>query len=131
MAGNVYAEFYASSSAVDTDFIIRVSDVDEHGVARKISDNVIRAEFRNGFEQPEKLIPGQIEKFEMEMYFNAYKFEAGHKIRFDVTSSNYLEFFPNTNTGINPYDDPTPIIAKQRIYHGKDYPSHVKLPLLD
>lgn len=130
MAGNVYAEFYASSSAVDTDFIVRVSDVDHEGIARKISDNVIRAEFRKGFDCPEKLIPGQIEKFEMEMYFNGYVFKKGHKIRFDITSSNYMEFFPNTNTGINPYDDPTPIPAKQRIYHGKDYPSHVKLPLL-
>lgn len=130
VAGNFYAEFYASSSAVDTDFIVRVSDVDEKGIARKISDNVIRAEFRKGFDQRELLEPNKVEKYEMEMYFNAYVFKKGHKLRVDITSSNYMEFFPNANTGINPYDDPTPIKATQRIYHGKEYPSHVKVPVL-
>lgn len=130
IAGNIYSEFYAASTAVDTDFVIRVSDVDNEGVARKISDNVIRAEFRNGFSKPEKLEPGKVEKFKIEMNFNGYMFKKGHKIRFDVTSSNYLEFFPNSNTGINPYYDPKPIIAKQRIYHGGKYPSHVKLPII-
>ncbi|MDR7316102.1 CocE/NonD family hydrolase [Brevibacillus nitrificans] len=130
MAGNVYAEFYASSSAVDTDFIVRVSDVDEKGIARKISDNVIRAEFRKGYDKPELLEPGKVEKFEMEMYFNGYVFKKGHKIRIDITSSNYYEFFPNTNTGINPYEDPAPVVALNTIYHGAAYPSHVKLPVL-
>jgi putative CocE/NonD family hydrolase len=130
MAGNVYAEFYASSSAVDTDFIVRLSDVDEKGIARKISDNVIRAEFRKAFDKPELLTPDSIEKYEMEMYFHGYVFKAGHRIRVDITSSNYFEFFPNTNTGIDPYLDPKPIAAVNKIYHGKDYPSHVKLPVL-
>ncbi|MCL2006657.1 MAG: CocE/NonD family hydrolase [Treponema sp.] len=130
MAGNVYSEFYASSSAVDTDFIVRLSDVGEDGIARKISDNVIRAEFRKGFDKPELLKPDSVEKYEMEMYFNAYVFKKGHKLRIDITSSNYREFFPNTNTGIDPYLDPKPIIAINKIYHGKDYPSHVKLPVL-
>jgi putative CocE/NonD family hydrolase len=130
MAGNVYAEFYAASSAVDTDFIVRVSDVDEKGIARKISDNIIRAEFRKGFDKNEPLTPGSIERYEMEMYFHAYVFKAGHKIRVDITSSNYLEFFPNTNTGIDPYLDPKPVVAVNKIYHGKAYPSHVKLPVL-
>lgn len=130
MAGNVYAEFYASSSAVDTDFIVRVSDVDEKGTARKISDNVIRAEFRKGFENPELLEPGKVEKYEMEMYFNGYVFKQGHKIRIDITSSNYYEFFPNTSTGIDPYKNPDPIVAVNKIYHGREYPSHVKLPIL-
>jgi len=130
VAGNFYAKFYASSSAVDTDFIIRVSDVDEKGIARKISDNVVRACYRKGFNHYELLIPDVIEEYEMEMYFNGYVFNKGHKIRIDVTSSNYMEFFPNTNTGINPYEEPTPIVATQTIYHGKEYPSHVKIPVL-
>jgi len=130
IAGNIYAEFYASSSAVDTDFIIRLSDVDKKGVSRRISDNVIRAQFRKGWDKPELLEPGKIEKFELEMYFNAYVFKKGHKIRIDVTSSNEAEFFPNTNTGINPYEDPVPVVCDNRVYHGAEYPSHVKLPVL-
>ena len=130
IAGPLYAEFYASSSAVDTDFIVRVSDVDEAGIARNVSFNIIRAEFRNGWDKPELLTPGKIEKYEMEMYFHGMVFKKGHKIRIDISSSELMESFPNTNTGIDPYTDPAPIKATQTIYHGKDYPSHVKLPVL-
>lgn len=130
IAGPLYAELYAASSAVDTDFIVRVSDVDEEGTARNVSFGILRAEFRKGWDKPEKLVPGQVEKYEMEMYFYSMVFKKGHKIRIDISSSELLESFPNTNTGINPYLDPTPIKATQTIYHGKEYPSHVKLPVL-
>lgn len=130
IAGPLYAELYAASSAVDTDFIVRVSDVDEEGIARNVSFGILRAEFRKGWDKPELLVPGQVEKYEMEMYFHGMVFKKGHKIRIDVSSSELLESFPNTNTGINPYEDPTPIKATQTIYHGTEYPSHVKLPVL-
>lgn len=131
IAGPIYAELYAASSAVDTDFIIRVSDVDEKGIARNISFNILRAEFRKGFDHPELLIPGKVEKYEMEMYYHGMVFKAGHRIRIDISSSELMESFPNTNTGIDPYQDPQPVKAVQTIYFGKDYPSHVKLPVLN
>ena len=130
IAGPLYAELYAASSAVDTDFIVRVSDVDEEGIVRNVSFNIIRAEFRKGWDKPELLTPGKVEKYEMEMYFYGMVFKKGHRIRIDVSSSELMESFPNTNTGIDPYTDPDPIKAAQTIYHGKDYPSHVKLPVL-
>ncbi len=130
VAGDFYAEIYASSSAKDTDFIVRVSDVDENGVTRGISSSVMRAEFRKGLKNPELLTPEKIEKFEFIMNFNGYVFKAGHKIRVDISSSNFVEFFPNTNTGINPYENPEPIKATQKIYSGNEYPSHVKIPVL-
>lgn len=130
IAGPLYAELYAASSAVDTDFIVRVSDVDEQGTARNVSFNIIRAEFRKGWDKPELLTPGKIEKYEMEMYFYGMVFKKGHKIRIDISSSELMEAFPNTNTGIDPYTDPKPIKATQTIYHGREYPSHVKLPVL-
>ena len=73
---------------------------------------------------------GKIEKYEMEMYFYGMVFKKGHKIRIDISSSELMEAFPNTNTGIDPYTDPKPIKATQTIYHGREYPSHVKLPVL-
>lgn len=130
IAGPLYAELYAASSAVDTDYIVRVSDVDEQGTARNVSFNIIRAEFRKGWDKPELLTPGKIEKYEMEMYFYGMVFKKGHKIRIDISSSELMEAFPNTNTGIDPYTDPKPIKATQTIYHGREYPSHVKLPVL-
>ena len=130
IAGPLYAELYAASSAVDTDFYVRVTDVDEKGTARNVSFGLMRAEFRNGWDKPSLLTPGKVEKYEMEMYFNGMVFKQGHRIRIDISSSELMEAFPNTNTGINPYEDPAPIKATQTVYHGKAYPSHVKLPVL-
>ena len=123
--------FYAASSAVDTDFFVTVSDVDENGVARKISTNGIRAEFRNWPDEPSSpLTPGKVEKYHLYLHFAGHVFQPGHKIRVDICSADYITFFPNTNTGINPYEDPEPIVATQKIYHGADYPSCVRLPIL-
>ncbi len=131
VAGNLSAEFYASSSAVDTDFFVCVSDVDEEGVARQVSKNCIRAEFRNWPEEPSSLLtPGKVEKYHIYLHFAGYVFEPGHKIRVDISSADYMICFPNTNTGIDPFTDPKPVIATQQIYHGEDYPSCVKLPIL-
>ncbi len=131
VAGNLSAVFYASSSAVDTDFFVTVSDVDENGVARKISTNGIRAEFRNWPDEPSSLMtPGEVYKFELILHFAGHVFQPGHRIRVDICSADYITFFPNTNTGKNPYTDPEPIVATQKIFHGADYPSCVRLPVL-
>ena len=90
----------------------------------------VTVKFRKGWDKPELLTPGKIEKYEMEMYFYGMVFKKGHKIRIDISSSELMEAFPNTNTGIDPYTDPKPIKATQTIYHGREYPSHVKLPVL-
>ncbi len=131
VAGNISTVFYASSSAVDTDFFVSVSDVDEKGVARQISQNGIRAEFRNWPEVPSALLtPGKIERYHIYLHFAGHVFEPGHKIRVDVCSADYITFFPNTNTGVDPYTDPDPVIAVQKIHHGEDYPSCIRLPIL-
>ena len=96
----------------------------------KASDLPVSVKFRKGWDKPELLTPGKIEKYEMEMYFYGMVFKKGHKIRIDISSSELMEAFPNTNTGIDPYTDPKPIKATQTIYHGREYPSHVKLPVL-
>ena len=131
VAGNISTEFYAASSAVDTDFFVCVSDVDEKGIARWVSKNGIRAEFRNWPQEPSApLTPGKVEQYHIYLHFAGYVFQPGHKIRVDISSADYITFFPNTNTGIDPYTDPKPVIAIQQIYHGKDYPSCVRLPIL-
>ncbi len=131
VAGNLSARFFAASSAVDTDFFLTVSDVDTQGVARKISTNGIRAEFRGWPEVPSALLtPGKVEEYELILHFAGHVFQPGHRIRVDVCSADYMTFFPNTNTGIDPFKDPEPVIARQRIHHGADTPSCVRLPVL-
>ncbi|MFD0672799.1 CocE/NonD family hydrolase [Cohnella sp. GCM10027633] len=130
VAGELSAVLYASSSAVDTDWVVALSDVDEAGNSILLSSYIVRAKYRNGYDKPEPLTPGRAERFDIFMPNLAHRFAAGHRIRFSVTSSSKFVAFPNSNTGLNPYDDPEPIAATQTIYHSAEYPSHVLLPVL-
>lgn len=131
VAGNLSACFHAASSARDTDFFVTVSEVDAAGTARKIATNGIRAEFRNWPEVPSApLEPGSIEKYELRLNFAGHVFRKGHRIRVDICSADYMTFFPNTNSGEDPYTDPASVIATQHIHHGAEWPSCVVIPVL-
>ncbi|MNV89544.1 Cocaine esterase [compost metagenome] len=107
-----------------------LSDVDPQGNSIKLSNYIVRAKYRHGLDAPELLTPGQVEKYDIFMQNIAHTFAQGHRLRFTVTSSSKMIAFPNTNTGLNPYEDPQPIVVTQKIYHSEAYPSHVKLPIL-
>lgn len=131
IAGEISAEFYASSSAKDTDWVLRLLDVDEAGNARQLSENLIRAKFRNGFEKIELLTPGSVEKYVLLMESNGWRVAEGHRLRVHVQSSAKNLVFPNPNTGTSPFVETESIIAENRIYHGPATPSHIKLPILN
>lgn len=130
LAGEVSAEFFASSSARDTDWIVRITAVDGEGNSRQLSENVLRAKFRDGFEAVKLLESGKVERYELLMESNGWLLSKGHRIRVQVQSSSKNLVFPNTNTGENPADDMGAVVAVNRIYHGGRYPSCVKLPLI-
>ena len=130
IAGNIFAEIYASSSALDTDWVVRLEDVDDAGNSIRLVDGILRARYRNSYEHEELLVPGKIEKYSMRMMKTACMFKKGHKIRVTVTSGAKNLTFPNSNTGSDPADDTAMITATQKIYHGGNYPSHVKLPVI-
>jgi putative CocE/NonD family hydrolase len=130
IAGEISAEFYASSSARDTDWVLRLLDVDGQGNARQLSQNLIRAKFRRSFEKAELLEPGKVERYTLLMESNGWRVSPGHRLRVHVQSSAPEVVFPNTNTGNAPFDDTGQVVAENRIYHGGRYPSHIKLPLM-
>ncbi|HML47434.1 MAG TPA: CocE/NonD family hydrolase [Clostridia bacterium] len=130
IAGEISASFYAASSARDTDWVLRLLDVDPDGNARKLSENVIRAKFRNGFSSIELLTPGKVEAYSLQMESNGWRVEKGHRLRVHVQSSAKHLVFPNTNTGNPPFDETDSIPARNSLYHGGTYPSHIKLPIL-
>ncbi|OCT15841.1 hypothetical protein A8709_09435 [Paenibacillus pectinilyticus] len=130
VAGELSCELYASSTGVDTDWVVTLSDVDPQGNSIKLSNYIVRAKYRNGLDAPELLTPGQVEKYTIFIQNIAHTFPRGHRLRFTVTSSSKMIAFPNTNTGLNPYEDPQPVVVTQKIYHSEAYPSHVKLPIL-
>lgn len=130
VAGELSAVIYAASTGKDTDWVVTLSDVNEQGDSIRLSNYIVRAKYRHGLEVPELLIPGQVEKYDIFMPNIAHRFAVGHRIRFSVTSSSKFVAFPNTNTGNNPYEDSEAITVLQTVYHNREYPSHVKLPVV-
>lgn len=130
IAGDIYANLYAASDAKDTDWVVRITDVDNAGNSFRVADGILRACFRNGFEKSELLTPGKVEKYRIRLTRAGYVFKKGHKIRIQVTSGAKNLAFPNCNTGEDPTHATVFISAKQTIYHDDKYPSNVELPVI-
>jgi uncharacterized protein len=129
ITGPFTAELFASSSAVDTDFVCKVSDVHPDGSAYSLGMQLIRARYRNG-ENPEFLIPGQVYQYTMEVGNIAIKLKKGHAIRLDITSSLFPDADINLNTGGRVGYESKYKVAHQCIFHTQDYPSRLILPFI-
>jgi uncharacterized protein len=116
---------YASSSALDTDFYARISDVFPDGRAIQLQNGMRRARNRDG--EPELLEPGRVYRFEIDMWATANRFKAGHRLRLDVSSADFPRFERNSNRGGEPGP---PIPAKQTIYHDPGHPSKLLVPVI-
>lgn len=118
---------FASSSAVDTDFTVRLSDVFPDGRAVQIQTGMLRARYRNLQGEPELLEPGRIYRFEIDMWHTAARFKAGHRLRVDISSADFPHFDRNANLGGRPGE---PILAEQTIYYGAKHPSYLSVCVL-
>lgn len=136
VTGPLKVELWASSSAVDTDFTAKIIDVHPpnedypNGYAMNLSDSIVRARYRNSFERPKLMEPDTIYKFTIQPYPISNLFTKGHKIRLDISSSNWPRFDINPNTG-------EPLGLNKRVtkavntaYHEAAYPSHLVLPII-
>ena len=129
VTGPVKAVLYASSSARDTDFTAKLVDVSPNGTAINVAQGIIRARYRDSWEKPELMQPGQVYKFEIDLWSTSNCFLAGHRIRVEVASSNFPQFDRNPNTG-NPFGQDAELqVARQTVYHDADHPSHIVLPV--
>ena len=136
VTGPITATLYVSSSAPDTDFTLKLVDCYhpspdyDDGYAMNISDTIFRARFHGSWEEPELLEQGRVYRLELVSYPTSNLFEAGHRIRADVSSSNYPRFDINPNTG-EPLGLSTGMKeAVNRVYHEAEYPSCVVLPII-
>ena len=118
---------YASSSAVDTDFSARLSDVFPDDRAIQLQAGILRARYRDPSREPELLEPGRIYCFEIDMWATANRFRAGHRLRLDVSSADFPRFDRNANRG---GESGHPIVAVQTLYHDPQRPSHLLLPVI-
>ena len=135
VTGSIEMHLWAASSAPDTDFTAKLIDVypPDHdypdGLAFNITDSIIRARYRNGWERPEMMMPGQPYELVFQLYPTSNLFRKGHRIRLDISSSNWPRFDVNPNTGKGLGVDRSYQNSTQTIYHDSARPSHVTLPL--
>jgi putative CocE/NonD family hydrolase len=125
--GPVKVTLFASSSTPDTDFIARLVDVHPDGFVQNLTDGIIRARYRDGISNEALMEPGNVYKFEIDLWYTAAVFKKGHRIRLDVTSSNYPRWDRNLNTGKAFGMDAEVRIAEQKIHFSQDYPSRLIL----
>ncbi len=131
IAGPVSAVLYASTSAPDTDWFITLMDVDdEEGKIFHQVRGTIRARFRNSMEKPELLQKDKIYRYEIDMWQTGITFQKGHRIRVEVSSALFPMFSRNLNTGGHNEMETEFQKATQKIFHTKDYPSHILLPVV-
>lgn len=130
VTGFVDAVLHVSSNAKDTDFAVKLVDVAPDGTAYIIDDTIFRARYREGYNKPRMMKEGEVYKIDMTPMTTSIEFQKGHRIRIEVTSSNFPKFARNLNTGGNNYDESEGVVAHNIIHHSADFPSYVVLPIV-
>lgn len=121
---------HAASSAPDTDFFVKLIDVAPDGTNRDIASGMARARYRNWLDRPKLLTPGEVAEYRIQLRPTSNVFLPGHRIRVDITSSDFPNYDRNHNTAADPNADATLEVATQTIHHGKAYPSRIVLPVI-
>jgi len=130
VVGMLSAELFVSTSATDTDFVARLSDVGEGGYAQRLQHGICRLRYRAGFETANMVKPDEIVKIGVSMSATSHQFKKGHRVRLEVTSSAYPSYAPNFNTGKSTWSEAVPVKAEQTVYHSNKYPSRLIFPIL-
>ena len=130
VTGQVHLEFFASSSAVDTDFTAKLVDVLPDGTAINLTEGILRARYRDSQATPTLLIPGKVVPFSIDLWATSNVFRTGHRLRLGVSSSNFPRFDRNLNTGELAANSAKWTTARNTILHDKAHPSALTLPIV-
>ena len=130
VTGPVTVTLWAGTSATDTDFTAKLVDVCGDGCARNLTDGIIRARYRDSRSSPSLLEPGKAYRYTIDLWATSNVFKAGHRIRLEISSSNFPRFDRNTNTGNTIAEDAVFQPALQTVLHSSQHPSHITLPIV-
>ena len=131
VSGPVEVNLYVSSDRKDTDFTVKLIDVYPDGRAYNLDESIQRVRYREGYEgAPVWMEGGKVYKVTVGPLNTSNFFDAGHKIRIEVSSSNFPRFDRNLNTGGHNYDEATGLAAHNQVHHSKQYPSAIKLSVV-
>jgi len=129
IAGHVWVELYASSSAVDTDWTAKLCDVYPDGRSMLVCDGIVQARCRDSTSSPTLTAPRTIYRFPIDLWSTSVAFHTGHRIRLTISSSNAPRFEPNRNNGKRVRSGDPPVVAANTVYHDTIRPSALILPV--
>jgi len=131
VSGPIEVTLYVSSDAKDTDFTVKLIDVYPDGRAYNLDETIQRMRYRNGYDKPLVWMEaGKVYKAPLQPMTTSNYFEAGHRIRLEVSSSNFPRFDRNLNTGGKNYDESQGVVARNAVHHSKQYPSEIKITVV-
>ena len=130
MTGPIEVVLYVSSSARDTGFTAKLVDVYPDGTAYNVQEGILRARYRKGYEREVWMEPDGVYEARVSLDVTSNYFGPGHRVRLEVSSSNFPRFDRNLNTGGKNYDETQWVVARNTVHHTGDYPSHILLPVI-
>jgi putative CocE/NonD family hydrolase len=130
ITGFIESTLFVSSTGLDTDVTIKLIDVYPDGKAYNLDETIQRLRYRDGYDKEVFMEKNKVYKVDLTPMVTSNYFPAGHKIRIEVSSSNFPRFDRNLNTGGNNYDESKGIVVENKIHHSKQYPSVIKLPFI-
>ncbi|HQX80472.1 MAG TPA: CocE/NonD family hydrolase [Vicinamibacterales bacterium] len=130
LSGSITPTLYVSSDAKDTDFTVKVIDVYPDGRAYNLDETIQRMRYRDGYDKRVWMAPGNVYKVTMQPLNTSNYFAAGHRLRIEVSSSNFPRFDRNLNTGGRNFDESKPVVARNAVHHSTQYPSQVTITVV-
>ena len=130
VSGNIETMLYVGSDAKDTDFTVKLIDVYPDGRAYNLDETILRARYREGFDKEVMMEKGKVYPITLSPMATSNYFAPGHRLRIEISSSNFPRFDRNLNTGGNNFDEKTGVVATNQVHHSVAYPSQIKLPIV-
>ncbi|MDO1500592.1 CocE/NonD family hydrolase [Winogradskyella maritima] len=129
VSGFIESTLYVSSDVKDTDFTIKLIDVHPDGKAYNLDETIQRVRYREGYDKEVFMEEGKVYKVDLTPMSTSNYFKKGHRIRVEISSSNFPRFARNLNTGGNNYDESEAVVAHNKVHHSKEFPSQIRLPI--
>jgi putative CocE/NonD family hydrolase len=130
VTGTIEVTLYVSSDARDTDFTVKLVDVYPDGRAFNIDETIQRVRYREGYDRQVFMVPGEVYELAVSPMSTSASFGNGHRIRVEVSSSNFPRFARNLNTGGHNYDESEGVAARNTVHHSASHPSQIRLPVI-
>ena len=130
VSGAIEATLYVSSDVKDTDFTLKLIDVYPDGRAYNLDETIQRVRYREGYDKEVFMEEGKVYKVDLTPLSTSNFFKKGHRIRIEISSSNFPRFARNLNTGGNNYDEKVGVVAHNKVHHSRTYPSQIRIPMV-